>query len=136
MGWGQGWDGAGRGIHGLDGLWEANSACNTHRIAPSTLTLTNNHHKPHPTNRTQGTPLSPGQTVYLRAPGASLLESHPFTLSDAWEEDDAACGPHVSTLVHIKVTGDWTASLKKLVAAGQGLTLQVSKPRRRWLCNR
>ncbi|XP_063676266.1 cytochrome b-245 heavy chain-like [Bolinopsis microptera] len=49
-----------------------------------------------------------GQYVFLQCSELSIFEWHPFTLTTAPEEDYLS--------VHIRKSGDWTASLLKAVA--------------------
>jgi len=51
----------------------------------------------------QDTLLTPGQTVWLRFPAVSLLESHPFSVADvnAQPEGDSNLGP--TCTVHMRV---------------------------------
>ncbi|GAA6004014.1 uncharacterized protein JCM10292_005838 [Rhodotorula paludigena] len=54
------------------------------------------------------TTMRPGQYILLNCPAVSLWQWHPFTLTNAPEED------HLS--VHFRVVGDWTAELAKLLS--------------------
>jgi predicted ferric reductase len=49
--------------------------------------------------------MKPGQHVFIKCPDISYFQSHPFTLTSAPEEQYAS--------VHIRIVGDWTASLAK-----------------------
>jgi len=59
--------------------------------------------------RPEGFSFSPGDYVFLRIPAVAEHEWHPFTVSSAPEQ------PEVS--VHVRVLGDWTSALRRLVEA-------------------
>lgn len=52
-----------------------------------------------------------GQYVFINVPSAAYFEWHPFTLTSAPEEDYFS--------VHIRVVGDWTEKVSKLLGVGR-----------------
>uniref|UniRef100_UPI00358E6654 NADPH oxidase 4 n=1 Tax=Myxine glutinosa TaxID=7769 RepID=UPI00358E6654 len=60
-----------------------------------------------------------GQYVFLQCPEISTFESHPFTLTQC-PVDEKGC-----FMVHLRVLGDWTASLQNLLISGVGSSGEV-----------
>ncbi|KAJ1911007.1 hypothetical protein H4219_006072 [Mycoemilia scoparia] len=60
----------------------------------------------------------PGQYIRINCPTVAPLQWHPFTLTSAPEEDEMS--------VHIKVVGDWTNELSKVVGCDFNITKSLS----------
>ncbi|KAJ1917648.1 hypothetical protein H4219_003110, partial [Mycoemilia scoparia] len=63
-------------------------------------------------------PTRPGQYIRINCPTVAPLQWHPFTLTSAPEEDEM--------VVHIKVVGDWTNELSKVLGCDFNITRSLS----------
>ncbi|XP_078486221.1 LOW QUALITY PROTEIN: putative NADPH oxidase 2 [Ciona intestinalis] len=59
-----------------------------------------------------------GQYVFIMCPQLSQLEWHPFTLTSAPEEDYFS--------IHVRIVGDWTTGLSKVLGADEANEVQPS----------
>ncbi len=69
----------------------------------------------------EGRAITPGQTLYLRCPAVSLLQSHPFSVADVVHTDGGAA----HAVVHVMAQGPWTRAVCAKLAQGETLRLQV-----------
>jgi NADPH oxidase len=58
-----------------------------------------------------------GQYAFICCPDISPYQWHPFTLTSAQQEDYAS--------VHVRIVGDWTQALEKLIVRKDGV---IAKP--------
>jgi len=71
-----------------------------------------------------GTRVAVGQTMYLRFPAVSVLESHPVSVADVY-----TAGSEPRAVIHLRAGGPWSTRLKSLVQQeGAPLKLQVEGP--------
>ena len=79
---------------------------------------------------TSGARVLPGQTLYLRVPRLSWLQSHPFSVAGVEEvaTADPNTPPACQVKLHMKVSGSWLKGLCGLAWAAQPVWVQVEGP--------